>query len=814
MLNRKSGNGNGANAKPLEIALCRECGQHYYVGREKGGKLEEAVRDPSQSDFGVEYYLPQQDASDTFLILCRQCGNLSNTNTCDCDKDAAVPVKKCESHNDHPDQLKKCETCGYRRGGIGDPVQEIVHGSDGPNAVIATALHELLPENKRKVLAFADSRQDAAFFAWYAEDSYEKFRDRNFILRAINEGPVASKEGLSIDALRNRLLRQWEQAGLFSGADTSDSEKKNRQVLTSILREALTSERRLSLAGVGLIQWFVKIPDNLELPDAMHESPWNFTRDESLQFLGYLLDELRRQRAMALPEDVETPVWGDVSSWPQQAYGLGPPGKRQHVHEWGGPNSAVIKHFLRRLLEDSNLSDDQKRSASSKLMKDIWHTLQKHANDLILSPGNVNGTFRLNPRWLRIKPTEPGETWECDTCASVSTHNIRNVCPRNGCPGSLVTADQQQLSKNHYRILYESTNLPPVLHAEEHTAQIDSDEARRRQDDFKNGDIHLLSSSTTFEVGVDLGDLDTVFLRNVPPEPFNYTQRVGRAGRRETPGLALTYCRRNPHDLYHYDDPEDRIINGKVHPPRLRMTNEKIILRHMGATALSMFFKENAARFQKVDNLVGDWSNPCAVSDLKKFCESSGELADSLRKIVPKDMHNRTGLEGETWVDNIAGPESRFAYVEEEVCADYTEMKALREKYFAEGKDKYINRISNRMKTIANESTLTFLSRKAVIPKYGFPVDVVELDTRPRDGNRTGVALQRDLSQATAEYAPGGKVIANKLEYESYGVKVFPGKAWPVRHYQYDGARNFKQRGENESIPKNAKNILSQSLVL
>ncbi len=80
---------------------------------------------------------------------------------------------------------------------------------------------------------------------------------------------------------------------------------------------------------------------------------------------------------------------------------------------------------------------------------------------------------------------------------------------------------------------------------------------------------------------MDLGDLDVVFLRNVPPEPFNYTQRVGRAGRRDRPGLALTYCRRNPHDLYHYADPEGRVIAGRVQPPRLRMRNEKIILRHM-----------------------------------------------------------------------------------------------------------------------------------------------------------------------------------------------------------------------------------------
>ena len=227
MLNLKNESGNGWSAEPLEIALCRECGQHYYVGREREGKLKEAVRDPSQPDFGVDYYLPVEDGDE---LLCRRCGALSkSTPRCDCG--AAVRVKRCESHHDHADQLKQCETCGYQRGGIGDPVQEIVHGSDGPNAVIATALHELLPEDRRKVLAFADSRQEAAFFAWYAEDSYEKLRDRNLMLRAINAGPVG-EEGLSIDDLRNRLLRQWEQAGLFGKADTR--EQRDRQVLFGV----------------------------------------------------------------------------------------------------------------------------------------------------------------------------------------------------------------------------------------------------------------------------------------------------------------------------------------------------------------------------------------------------------------------------------------------------------------------------------------------------------------------------------------------------------------------------------------------------
>ena len=171
VLNRKSEHENGAiTGEPLEIALCRECGQHYYVGRKQGGKLREADRDPSHSNFGVDYYLPI-DSGDEYL--CKRCGALSKS-TPGCDCAASVRVKKCESHDRNPDQMKQCETCGYRRGGIGDPVQEIVHGSDGPNAVIATALHELLPDDRRKVLAFTDSRQEAAFFAWYAENSYEK----------------------------------------------------------------------------------------------------------------------------------------------------------------------------------------------------------------------------------------------------------------------------------------------------------------------------------------------------------------------------------------------------------------------------------------------------------------------------------------------------------------------------------------------------------------------------------------------------------------------------------------------------------------
>lgn len=246
------------------------------------------------------------------------------------------------------------------------------------------------------------------------------------------------------------------------------------------------------------------------------------------------------------------------------------------MFEWGGRQSSIVDHFLRRILKDSELTDNELRTASTKLMRDIWFALESVPNEdeSLLVRANANGTFRLNPRWLRVKLAEPNDTWECDTCATVTTHNIRYVCPRHRCPGTLALADQDRLARNHYRILYESANLPPVLKAEEHTAQIDSDEARSRQDKFKNGDIHLLSSSTTFEVGVDLGDLDIVFLRNVPPESFNYTQRVGRS---RSPGR---FARLGSH-LLPPQSPrfvslrEAGRTNGRRRRPSTRATNDQ-----------------------------------------------------------------------------------------------------------------------------------------------------------------------------------------------------------------------------------------------
>jgi hypothetical protein len=398
----------------------------------------------------------------------------------------------------------------------------------------------------------------------------------------------------------------------------------------------------------------------------------------------------------------------------------------------------------------------------------------------------VDDARRLNPDWWRLRLILNDDTiFQCDTCGRLQAISVRGVCQRHRCPGTLKPVKVSDLEPNHYRFLYEE-DLPGSLRVEEHTAQLDKEKAREFQREFRKGNIHVLSCSTTFELGVDLGDLDTIFLRNVPPEAFNYAQRVGRAGRRSGyPGFAITYCRRGPHDLFHFSEPQ-RMLSGKVRPPVLRLQNEKIITRHVAAMALSRFFRAFPERFVTVEKLFKDLQHPSGVADFKAFLhEHQPELQESLRAIVPSDMLIETGLDNGEWIERIAGEESRFSLAEAEISSDYRIVKGLETTAASKGDYDTAKWAKARAKTIAEEDVLSFLSRKAVIPKYGFPVDVVELDTQRTQQNQEAfeVLLQRDLSIAISEFAPTSKLVANKKVWTSYGLKRVAEKEWDYWWY-------------------------------
>lgn len=807
----------------FEVALCRECGQHYFVGRKdfRGGKLAEAVRDPSDTSFGATFLRPIENGGDTdedeengrttdreVFHLCIRCGEAQRGSLrCGHASSLRVVKEKPPKDEDRADQMAKCGVCGYSAAGR-DPVREVVHGTDGPHAVIATTLYQALPVKRKKVLAFADGRQEAAFFAWYLEDSYKDILNRNLLLKVVQNLTPHTVDGLSLREIAVGLRDLFREKKIFSPA-TGELEIL-REAWRCIYREVLTDEPRISLEGVGLLRWTVKWPPWFRPPEVLTNPPWSLSEPDARNLMFILLDSLRADRAVELrTQDGVSLNWSDLGLQALQRRvspvekGKLRPGERR----WAGPKGKRAR-LLTKLLETTGFSELEATQQAVYSLRAVWEALGRCDEDartshdrLLLS---VDDARRLNPDWWRACPIRSHEEiLQCNTCGRLQTVSVLGGCVRHGCTGTLIEVHQYVLETNHYRFLYQET-LPGSLRVEEHTAQLDHDKAREFQREFKNGLIHVLSCSTTFELGVDLGDLDTIFLRNVPPEAFNYAQRVGRAGRRGQPGFAITYCRRSPHDLYYFGDPE-RMLIGKARPPVLSLRNEKIITRHMTAVALSAFLRAFRERFVSVESFFKDFLNPTCITDLRAYLHGhQTELERSLRPVIPLELIPQIGLDDGSWIERIAGDDSRLSLAQATVASDYQAVRN-RERTAADAKDYGTAKwAQDRARTIAKEEVLSFLSGKAVIPKYGFPVDVVELDTQKvqRSQEASEVSLQRDLTIAVSEFAPTSKLIANKKVWTSYGLKKVAEKEWPQKSYKRCPRHNvFLRWGEGEAEP-------------
>jgi hypothetical protein len=802
-------------------------------------EVDNEDEDVEGDDIGAETSKAQ-----TAYILCAACGQIAPEQgpmpmVCECGEQQFFQLIKAETPQD--DMVKKCPACG-RRAQRRTMVSRFTLGRDAPVAVVASSLYARLPERSldaattgdaealagvRQFISFADSRQDAAFFAPYLERTYKRIQWRRLFYQTLKKhAQKIGEEEWNFDDLVDKTVNAACDIGLLNPDERGIAQRK--EVWKYGLQELLRHDRHNDLEATGCIAYRLMRPRGWTVPKELTRAPWRLDDNQAWTLCELLLATIRAHGAVTFSDtDVrpDDPAFAPRDREIFLVYHTDSSNRR--LLKWlparGRVNSRVkLLQRLAQTRQNQVAQDDQVINALGA----IWESIYKPSLGILLQRGSASGgtpQYQLNRERLLLAGPEIGNAcwYQCKKCRQLTIHNLLGICPQHACDDTIekLCDIDDKLTHNHYRRQYATSHkdLPiSPMSVREHTAQLSTERAAQLGTDFIAGRVNVLSCSTTFELGVDIGELQAVLLRNMPPRPANYVQRAGRAGRRaEATGMAVTFCQRRTHDLYYFQKPE-AVLNGQILAPRVKVVNEKIIKRHINSVALAAFWQQYRQYFygeeqggEHVAAFLGGNGGADGLDAFRQFINSKPEaLKQALLRIVPvfkwkddENFHQHLGLDSwGAWVDDLLAPEASqtmgvltraFIDFESEMYSIGEALKQLdtgRPKGWQD-RHKNLERVQN---TIRKRHLIDYLASKGVLPKYGFPVDVVPLRINHTTSSGTDTSsedprnldLDRDLRIALAEYAPGCQIVAGGKIWTSRGLHRLMERQWVEREWR------------------------------
>lgn len=430
----------------------------------------------------------------------------------------------------------------------------------------------------------------------------------------------------------------------------------------------------------------------------------------------------------------------------------------------------------------------------------------KHDNNAhFLDPPKVRVHIDLNASW-----------YQCRECTQLAPFTIRNHCV--SCASThldVLDPEGSEYIRARKGFWREPVRQALGAHAklrsisvEEHTAQLSNRDNTRVhattekfelrfrdiQIEARDRPIDVLSCTTTMEVGVDIGSLVAVGLRNVPPQRENYQQRAGRAGRRgSSVSTVLTYAQNGPHDSYYYDNPKI-IVAGPPRNPDIKIDNPKIAQRHVASYLLQTFFhrymdehntptgSQTSALFRALGKasefFFGDENSGPTFAAFRLWVEqnvvaATGANRAQIKSWLPETLRVPNG-DLDQWIgvvahDLIASLEAIKAEVKPPSAPATTDTDAT-------NNDDDTDDDSDR-NALGDEELLEFLFSRGMLPSYAFPTDLTSFLVEKLKKQNNGTFKmeiqerpQQGINKALSEYAPGRLIVINKETYRSGGV--------------------------------------------
>ncbi len=744
--------------------------------------------------------------------------------------------------------LSRCPCCGAGAGQFDSVMRRFATGEDAPTAVLAEELLRQLPVTQpelpaggRKLLAFSDSRQRAAFFAPYLNQTIAHSSFVQPLLRAVGQAET-NDEPLSLVEWPTRaqdlaLEHDWvvfRRRDDEDGSERYDARKSremgrgDKQVLRDELAAAAYEHITGSPSRRNLLPALMVAAAEIDLSpgrvDAFNDAlgpllPDAKVRDDLIQRLLSLV--LRRYAVTFDPfklnrRDLVYGRKGPAAAAVHKDPSLGK-SKEVHLFRWNPFLSSHAKNALRvsrqaeQVVKALNaLSIDPTNDRVDQILESVWDVMTEADSGLMESMGQ--GRFRLDAGNILIR--QAGPWYKCDRCDARTRFRMGGTCEIFQCTGRLVEVPDPDGDRRASRLVQRYGREPLPARVAEHTAQLTLERGREYQDQFTKGQVNVLSCSTTFEMGVDVGDLDSVFLRNVPPSTANYVQRVGRAGRRnQALAHAVTFAHATPHDQHHYFDPA-AIAAGKVPVPVVYTANPVLAQRHINAYLLSRFWPllsgHDGARLQvaSADNpdsgffSVDPGCTTCASAKFDTWCKDDEDhLAREVSQLVDSGALGsgaldlvraaRVSLVGSSvadrndsvWHRGLVLPCAAFNQQAAELEEDAKQAAADGEYRRADAITQNAERIRRMQRELCSEDLIGFLAGQHWLPNYAFPQDSVRLLVR-QDGQSARLRMERSRAMGIVEYAPGAEVIVDGQLIRSTALDLE--KREPVLHHFQD----------------------------